>query len=348
MHISEFDYYLPEELIAQNPVVPRDSSRLLVLNKDSGDVIHRKFTDIVSIINAGDLLVLNDTRVIPARIFGYKADTGGKAELLLLKTNGNDVWEALVKPGKRLKEGSKIIIGNGDLICEILQYIPDGGRIIKFTLGVNVINKSVNDLIHEFGELPLPPYIYNGPAPNKRDVYQTVYARYEGSSAAPTAGLHFTDEIFKQLKDNRVNISFVTLHVGLGTFRPIQTENVMDHIIHEEWYEMPAETADIINKTKQNGHRVICVGTTSVRTVESSSDEFGKVHHSSGSTRIFITPGYKFKSVDALITNFHMPKSTLLLLISALAGRDNIMKAYHAAIQERYRFLSFGDAMFIY
>jgi S-adenosylmethionine:tRNA ribosyltransferase-isomerase len=348
MHISDFDYSLPEELIAQNPVVPRDSSRLLVLNRFSGDIIHRKFIDIVSMINAGDLLVLNDTRVIPARIFGYKADTGGKAELLLLKTNGNDVWEALVKPGKRLKEGSIINIGNGELVCEILQYLPDGGRIIKFSTGVNAVNKSVNDLIHEFGELPLPPYIYNGPAPDKRDVYQTVYARFEGSSAAPTAGLHFTDEIFRQLKDKGVNIAFVTLHVGLGTFRPIQTENVMDHIIHEEWYEMSADTADIINKTKKNGNRVICVGTTSVRTVESSSDEFGEVHHSTGSTSIFITPGYKFKSVDALITNFHMPKSTLLLLISALAGRDNIMKAYNAAIQERYRFLSFGDAMFIY
>ncbi|MEI6520472.1 MAG: tRNA preQ1(34) S-adenosylmethionine ribosyltransferase-isomerase QueA, partial [bacterium] len=240
-----------------------------------------------------------------------------------------------------------IEIGNLALMCEILQFIPDGGRIVRFYQGVNANGKTVNDLIHEFGELPLPPYIYNGPTPDKRDVYQTVYARYEGSSAAPTAGLHFTDSIFDKLTNKGINTAFVTLHVGLGTFRPIQTENVMDHIIHEEWYEMPVETAEKINRTKCDGGRVICVGTTSVRTVESCSDKSGRVNHSSGSTNIFITPGYKFKTVDALITNFHMPKSTLLLLISALAGRDNVMKAYKSAIVENYRFLSFGDAMFI-
>ncbi len=348
MHISEFDYLLPDELIAQNPVSPRDSSRLLVLNKDSGEISHHIFTDIISFLNKGDLLVLNDTRVIPARIFGCKADTGGKVELLLLKTNGNNIWEALVKPGKRLREGSIVDIGNGALICKILHFIPDGGRIIELIPGINANERTVNDLIHEYGELPLPPYIYAGPTADKRDVYQTVYAKHEGSSAAPTAGLHFTDKIFDELKNKGVLTAFVTLHVGLGTFRPIQTENVMDHVIHEEWFEMPSETAEIINKTKSNGGRIICVGTTSVRTVESSADKNGIIHSAKKSTQLYITPGYKFKAVDAMITNFHMPKSTLLLLISALAGKDKIMNAYQSAINEKYRFLSFGDAMFIY
>ncbi len=348
MHISDFNYILPDELIAQHPVIPRDSSRLLTLDKNSGSVTHKKFTDIISLINPGDLLVLNDTRVIPARLFGHKANSSGKAELLLLKTNGNDIWEALVKPGKRLKDGSIINIGYSELTCEILQYLPEGGRIIKLYPGINAGNKSVDDLIHQLGELPLPPYINNGPTPDKREVYQTIYSKHEGSSAAPTAGLHFTKYIFDELSKKDVMTAFVTLHVGLGTFRPIQTENVLDHVIHKEWYEMPESTAEKINQVKKDKGRIICVGTTSVRTVESATNADGCVIPKTGDTNLYITPGYKFKSVDAMITNFHMPKSTLLLLISALAGRDNVMNAYDLAINNNYRFLSFGDAMFIF
>ncbi len=347
LRISEFDYHLPEELIAQHPVTPRDASRLLVLHRGDGAIEHRAFRDFSGYLRAGDLLVLNDTRVIPARLFGAKVGTGGRVELLLLKTTGNDIWEALVRPGRRLQPGAVVSFGADELRAEILQLTDEGGRIVKLIPGPAAAGRTAHQLLETLGELPLPPYITDGPPPAERDVYNTIYARWDGSSAAPTAGLHFTEAIFAALAARGVAHTFVTLHVGLGTFRPVQTEHVEDHDIHEEFYQVSPEAAELINATKARGGRIIAVGTTSARTLESAADVHSILHAKAGPTKLYITPGYKFKLVDALLTNFHMPKSTLLLLISALAGREQIFRAYREAVELKYRFLSFGDAMFI-
>jgi S-adenosylmethionine:tRNA ribosyltransferase-isomerase len=328
-------------------MTPRDASRLLVLHRTNGEIEHRQFLDFPTYLREGDLLVLNDTRVIPARLLGRKAVSGGLAELLLLKTTGTDIWEGMARPGRRLQPGTTIIFGNNELLAEILDVTPGGGRIVRLSPGPNACDRSTNDLLHELGELPLPPYITDGPAPKERDVYQTIYAREEGSSAAPTAGLHFTDRVFRQLEARGVRRTFVTLHVGLGTFKPVQVANIEEHEIHEEFYSVSAETAALINKTRAHGGRIISVGTTSTRTLESAADAQGKVQAMTGATRLYITPGYRFKVVDVQLTNFHMPRSTLLLLISAFAGRENMLRAYREAVQQRYRFLSFGDAMLI-
>ncbi|MHB9109329.1 MAG: tRNA preQ1(34) S-adenosylmethionine ribosyltransferase-isomerase QueA [Armatimonadota bacterium] len=347
MRISDFDYELPEELIAQHPVVPRDASRLLVLHRETGGIEHRRFRELPEYLRAGDLLVLNDTRVIPARLLGHKAETGGAAELLLLQTTGSDIWEAMARPGRRLHPGHVIVFGDDELQAEILDVTPGGGRIVRLRPGPRAEGRSVHDLLHAVGELPLPPYITNGPPPAERDVYQTIYARWEGSSAAPTAGLHFTEDIFAQLQEIGVRRTFVTLHVGMGTFKPVQVEDAEEHEIHEEFYSVSAEAAALINETKAAGGRIISVGTTSTRTLESAVDDEGIVHAGTASTRLYIIPGYRFKVVDVQVTNFHMPRSTLLLLISAFAGREHILHAYREAVAERYRFLSFGDAMLI-
>lgn len=347
MRIADFDYELPEELIAQHPVVPRDASRLLVLHRDSGDIEHRRFRDLPEYLREGDLLVLNDTRVIPARLHGQKMDTGGRAELLLLKTNGADIWEAMARPGRRLKPGARISFGDDVLRAEILDVVAGGGRIVRLVPGEHAGKRTVHDLLHELGELPLPPYITDGPPPAEREVYQTIYARWEGSSAAPTAGLHFTEDIFAQLAAKGVQRAFVTLHVGLGTFKPVQVEDVEEHEIHEEYISVSAEAAAQINATRARGGRIISIGTTSTRTLESVANAEGEIPAFTGPTRLFIVPGYRFKAVDVQLTNFHMPRSTLLLLISALAGREHILHAYREAVEERYRFLSFGDAMLI-
>jgi S-adenosylmethionine:tRNA ribosyltransferase-isomerase len=348
LRIADYDYELPEELIAQHPIVPRDASRLLVLHRDTGAIEHRRFRDFPGFLRPGDLLVLNDTRVIPARLLGRKAGTGGAAEVLLLKTNGADLWEALVRPGRRLKAGAKIVFGDNELIAEIQDTTPGGGRIVRLLPGDQARGRSIHDLLHAVGELPLPPYITQGPPPHDRDrSYQTVYARVEGSSAAPTAGLHFTEAIFGEIEKLGVRRAFVTLHVGLGTFKPVTTEDVEAHEMHEEYYSVPAETAAAVAETKARGGRVIAIGTTSTRTLESAAADDGSLRHLTGATRLFITPGYRFKVVDMQLTNFHMPRSTLLLLISAFAGRDHVFRAYREAVQERYRFLSFGDAMLI-
>ncbi len=338
---SDFYYDLPEELIAQDPLEKRDDSRLMVLDKESGNIEHRHFFDITDYLKKGDCLVLNDTKVIPARLLGVREGGGACAEILLLNNKGNDVWEAIVKPGKKLRKGAKVTFGEGLLKAEIIEVLPDGNRLVRFYY------KGIwEELLDSLGQMPLPPYITH--SLKDRDRYQTVYARYEGSAAAPTAGLHFTKELLEKVENMGVRIVYVTLHVGLGTFRPVKTDNILEHHMHSEVYNVSKETADIINDTKKNGKRVICVGTTSCRTVESASDEDGRVRASSGSTDIFIYPGYKFKVLDCLITNFHLPESTLLMLVSALAGREKVMKAYSEAVSERYRFFSFGDAMFIY
>lgn len=347
MRISDFDYELPEELIAQHPVIPRDASRLLVLHRENGEIEHRRFRDLPDYLRAGDLLMLNDTRVIPARLLGRKAETGGQAELLLLQTTGSDIWEAMARPGRRLHPGNVIVFGDNELLADILEVTPGGGRIVRLLPGANAGGRSVHDLLHALGELPLPPYITHGPPPAERDVYQTIYARWEGSSAAPTAGLHFTETIFMRLQEIGVQRTFVTLHVGMGTFKPVQVEDVEEHEIHEEYFSISSEAAAIINRTKAAGGRIISVGTTSTRTLESAADEQGILHAMTGPTRLYIIPGYRFKVVDVQLTNFHMPRSTLLLLISAFAGRENILRAYREAVRERYRFLSFGDAMLI-
>ncbi|MHB9133275.1 MAG: tRNA preQ1(34) S-adenosylmethionine ribosyltransferase-isomerase QueA [Armatimonadota bacterium] len=347
MRIADFDYELPEELIAQHPVVPRDASRLLVLHRENGVIEHRHFRDLPGYLREGDLLVLNDTRVIPARLLGQKAGTGGQAELLLLKTTGSDIWEALARPGRRLKPGAVIVFGDDELLADVISETPGGGRIVRLKPGHNARGRLTHDLLHALGELPLPPYITQGPAPSARGVYQTIYARWEGSSAAPTAGLHFTEDIFAQLEARGVRRTFVTLHVGMGTFKPVQVEDVEEHEIHEEFYSVSEEAAAEINAARADGRRVIAVGTTSTRTLESAAAEHGVVHPQLGSTRLFIIPGYTYKVVDAQLTNFHMPRSTLLLLISAFVGRENVLRAYREAVQERYRFLSFGDAMLI-
>lgn len=340
MKVKDFDFYLPEELIAQHPMEERDEARLLILDKKTGELKHKVFKDIIKYINPGDCLVLNNTRVLPARLIGEKEATGGKMEFLLLKRKEKDTWETLVKPGKRAKIGSKFIFGEGLLKAEVLDILEGGSRLVKFTY------KGIfEEVLDKLGQMPLPPYI-KAKLENK-EMYQTVYSKENGSAAAPTAGLHFTEELLKKIKDKGINLAFLTLHVGLGTFRPVKAENIEDHTMHSEYYNIDQKTADIINSTKEKGGRVIAVGTTSTRTLETVSDESGRISEKSGWTDIFIYPGYKYKIVDSLITNFHLPQSTLLMLVSALSTRENIMNAYKTAVEEKYRFFSFGDAMFI-
>lgn len=337
---TDFYFDLPQELIAQDPLEDRSASRLLVLNKDTGAVEHHRFQEITNYLRPGDCLVLNNTKVIPARLLGVKEDTGAAIEVLLLKRHGNDVWETLVKPGKKARPGTKIVFGEGALRAEVLEVVEEGNRLIQFSYeGI------FEEVLDRLGEMPLPPYITHKLQDKNR--YQTVYAKYEGSAAAPTAGLHFTEKLLEEIRAMGVETAFVTLHVGLGTFRPVKAENLSDHHMHSEHYEITKETADIINRTKENGGRVFCVGTTSCRTVESAADENGRVQAGCGDTEIFIYPGYRFKVLDCLITNFHLPESTLVMLVSALAGRENVLAAYREAVEERYRFFSFGDAMLI-
>ena len=340
MKTSDFYFDLPEELIAQDPLEDRSASRLLVLNKETGETEHKIFRDIVNLINPGDCLVLNNTRVIPARLLGVKEDTGAHVEVFLLKKLTKDTWETLVKPGKKLKPGARVVFGDGLLKATILDTMEEGARKVLFEY-----DGIFEEVLDKLGEMPLPPYITH--KLKDRDRYQTVYARYDGSAAAPTAGLHFTNELLAELEAKGVRIAYVTLHVGLGTFRPVKVDDVTNHHMHSEHYVVTEEAADIINSTKANGGRVICVGTTSCRTIESASDDTGTVIPGESDTQIFIYPGYSFKVLDALITNFHLPESTLVMLVSALAGKDNIMKAYREAIDLKYRFFSFGDAMFI-
>ncbi|MBD7967407.1 tRNA preQ1(34) S-adenosylmethionine ribosyltransferase-isomerase QueA [Paenibacillus gallinarum] len=342
MNVDLYDFELPESLIAQTPLENRTASRLLTLNKDSGEMEHHTFSDIINYLHPGDTLILNDTRVIPARLFGVKEDTGAKAEVLLLHNLGDNRWETLVKPGKRLRKGAVIRFGD-ELSATIEEEIDMGGRIIRFHYeGI------FQEILDRLGQMPLPPYIKEKLEDKER--YQTVYAKHEGSAAAPTAGLHFTTELLEAIKQKGVRIGFLTLHVGLGTFRPMSVDVVEDHVMHAEYYSISQETADLINDTKKNGGRVIAVGTTSCRTLETVGNQFEgqDLAASSGWTDIFIYPGYTFKVVDALITNFHLPKSTLVMLVSALAGREQIMEAYNEAVKQQYRFFSFGDSMFIY
>lgn len=337
---TDFYFDLPQELIAQDPLEDRSASRLLVLNKDTGAVEHHRFQEITNYLRPGDCLVLNNTKVIPARLLGVKEDTGAAIEVLLLKRHGNDVWETLVKPGKKARPGTKIVFGEGALRAEVLDVVEEGNRLIQFSYeGI------FEEVLDRLGEMPLPPYITHKLQDKNR--YQTVYAKYEGSAAAPTAGLHFTEKLLEEIRAMGVETAFVTLHVGLGTFRPVKAENLSDHHMHSEHYEITEETADIINRTKENGGRVFCVGTTSCRTIESAADADGRVQAGCGDTEIFIYPGYRFKVLDCLITNFHLPESTLVMLVSALAGRENVLAAYREAVEERYRFFSFGDAMLI-
>lgn len=352
MKTKDFYYDLPKELIAQDPLVDRSDSRLLVLDKETGAMEHRIFKQITGYLRKGDCLVVNNTKVIPARLIGEKLHEqgmhttedeahGAKIELLLLKRRENDIWETLVKPGKKARPGTKISFGSGLLTGEIIDMLEEGNRLVKFSYqGI------FEEILDRLGEMPLPPYITHELVDKNR--YQTVYAKYEGSAAAPTAGLHFTKELLAEIEEKGILIANVTLHVGLGTFRPVKVENVLEHHMHSEFYQVTEEAANIINTTKENGGRVICVGTTSCRTVESAADEHGIVRAGSGDTSIFIYPGYRFKVLDALITNFHLPESTLMMLVSALAGSDHIMAAYAEAVKERYRFFSFGDAMLIY
>lgn len=338
---SDFYFELPQELIAQDPLEDRSASRLLVLNKDTGAVEHRHFKEITNYLRPGDCLVLNNTKVIPARLMGIKEDTGAAIEVLLLKRRENDIWETLVRPGKKARPGTKIVFGKGALTAEVLEVVEEGNRLIRFSYeGI------FEEVLDRLGEMPLPPYITHKLQDKNR--YQTVYAKYEGSAAAPTAGLHFTEKLLEEIRAMGVKTVFVTLHVGLGTFRPVKAENLSDHHMHSEHYEITQETADVINRTKENGGRVICVGTTSCRTVESAADENGRVQAGCGDTDIFIYPGYRFRVLDCLVTNFHLPESTLVMLVSALAGRENVLAAYREAVEEKYRFFSFGDAMFIY
>ena len=340
MKVDIFDYELPQELIAQTPAEKRDSSRLLMLNKSTGEIEHGHFTDIKSKLRPGDCLVLNNTRVIPARLIGQRSN-GGEAELLLLRRIDTYSWETMVRPGKKLRTGKEIVFGDGKLKGTITEELENGNRVVRFEF-----DGILEEVLNELGEMPLPPYITEKLADKER--YQTVYSKYEGSAAAPTAGLHFTNELLGEIAQEGVKIVYLTLHVGIGTFRPVKADNVEEHSMHSEVYNIPEEAAKIINETKQAGGRIIAVGTTSTRTLESASDENGVLHSGSGSTNIFIYPGYKFKMTDALITNFHLPKSTLIMLVSALAGYENTMNAYKVAVRERYRFFSFGDAMFIY
>ncbi len=342
MELKKSDFYfdLPEELIAQDPLEDRSSSRLLVLHKETGQIAHRTFRDIEELLMPGDCLVLNNTKVIPARLLGEREGTGAHVEVLLLKRREADVWETLVKPGKKCKPGTRLVFGDGLLKAEVLETVEEGNRLIRF-----FYEGIWEEVLDRLGEMPLPPYITHKLQDKNR--YQTVYAKYEGSAAAPTAGLHFTDELLRRIEEKGVKIAYVTLHVGLGTFRPVKEENVLEHHMHSEYYEVTKEAADLINDTKACGGRVICVGTTSCRTLESAADETGRVIPGSDNTEIFIYPGYRFKVLDALITNFHLPESTLVMLVSALAGREQVLSAYKEAVKERYRFFSFGDAMFI-
>ncbi len=339
MKKSDFNFLLPEELIAQTPIEKRDASRLLVLDKENGEICHKHFSDILDYLNPGDCLVLNDTRVIPARLFGERI-TGGAVEVLLLKDLGNNKWEALTRPGRKTRIGEDIFFGNGILKATVCDELEDGKRVLNFFYDGIFL-----EILEKLGETPLPPYIHERIENPER--YQTVYSKNSGSAAAPTAGLHFTDELITNAKKKGIRIAFVTLHVGLGTFRPVKAELIKDHIMHSEYYEIPEESIKIISEVKKSRNRIIAVGTTSCRTLESAFSENGEIAKPSGNTNIFIYPGYKFKAVDALITNFHLPESTLIMLVSALAGRENILNAYNTAIEEKYRFFSFGDAMFI-
>lgn len=340
MDINDFDYDLPEELIAQDPIEDRSSSRLLLLDKKTGKTQDKIFRDIIDELNPGDCLVINNTKVIPARLMGVKEDTGAHIEVLLLKREQDDVWEVLVKPGKKAKPGTIITFGDGRLKAEVLEVVEDGNRKIRFSYqGI------FEEILDELGQMPLPPYITHQLKDKNR--YQTVYAKHTGSAAAPTAGLHFTPELLKEIEEKGIDIARVTLHVGLGTFRPVKVDEITDHHMHSEFYQVDEEAAKKINRAKDSGHRVICVGTTSCRTIESAADETGHLKPTSGWTEIFIYPGYKFKILDGLITNFHLPESTLIMLVSALAGREHVLAAYEEAVQERYRFFSFGDAMLI-
>ena len=341
MKTSDFDYELPEELIAQTPVEPRDQSRLLVYRRKDQSIEHKHFFDIIDYLNPGDALVINETRVIPARLLGVKEDTGVPVEVLLLRRLSTAEWEALVRPGRRLKPGTRCVFGDGLLACEILGNVEEiGGRTVRF-----IYDGVFEEILDRLGEMPLPPYITHKLQDKNR--YQTVYAKYDGSAAAPTAGLHFTPQLLEEISRMGVEIAEVTLHVGLGTFRPVKVDDVTKHKMHSEFYQIDEKCAAVINKAKEEGRRIISVGTTSCRTLETAADESGHVHCGSGWTDIFIYPGYRFKAVDALITNFHLPESTLMMLVSALAGRENTMNAYAKAVEERYRFFSFGDAMFI-
>ncbi|MCD8828023.1 tRNA preQ1(34) S-adenosylmethionine ribosyltransferase-isomerase QueA [Staphylococcus gallinarum] len=340
MDIEAFDYHLPESLIAQTPLKNRDESRLLVLSKDSGDIEHRQFKNVIEYLNEGDTLVLNDTRVMPARLFGLKEDTGAKVEMLMLtQIEGND-WEVLLKPAKRIKVGNKLSFGDGKIVAECMEELDQGGRIMRLHYeGI------LQERLDELGEMPLPPYIKERLDDQER--YQTVYAKESGSAAAPTAGLHFTDDLLQQIRDKGVNIAFVTLHVGLGTFRPVSVDNIDDHEMHSEYYQINQETADLLNATKAHGKRIISVGTTSTRTLETIMQSNESFVAQSGWTDIFIYPGFEYKAIDGLITNFHLPKSTLVMLVSAFSSRDYIINAYQKAVELKYRFFSFGDAMLI-
>ena len=336
MKTSDFNFDLPQELIAQTPIEKRDASRLLVLDKESGAWEHRHFFDLPEYLHPGDCLILNDSRVLPARLLGQRLPGGGACEVLLLIDRGENTWECLVRPGKHLRQGAKLSFGNGELTAEVTQVLEGGNRLVRFNYeGIFLV-----------GKMPRPPYIKE--ELQDRERYQTVYSKVVGSAAAPTAGLHFTKELLQKVQEMGVNVGYVTLHVGLGTFRPVKEDDITDHLMHSEYCVIPQETADLINETKKNGGRVICVGTTSCRTVESWAAENGTMKASAGWTSIFIYPGYKFKVLDALITNFHLPESTLIMLVSALAGRENVLRAYEEAVRERYRFFSFGDAMFIH
>ncbi|WP_315117600.1 tRNA preQ1(34) S-adenosylmethionine ribosyltransferase-isomerase QueA [uncultured Clostridium sp.] len=340
MKVTDFDYYLPEELIAQVPIEKRDEAKLMIIDKSNEEIEHKIFKDVIDYLETGDCLVLNDTRVLPARLIGEKEDSGGKMEFLLLKRVDKDSWETLVKPGKRAKVGSRFTFGNGELKAEVIGLGEEGSRIVKFEYeGV------FEAVLDRLGQMPLPPYIKE--KLEDKEQYQTVYSKETGSAAAPTAGLHFTEELLKEIKSKGINLVFLTLHVGLGTFRPVKAEDITDHIMHSEYYTLSKESAEVINKTKEMGKKVIAVGTTSCRTLETIGDNNGRVKESSGWTDIFIYPGYKFKIIDGLITNFHLPQSTLLMLVSALCDREKILNAYNTAVKEEYRFFSFGDAMLI-
>ena len=340
MDVKDFRYDLPQELIAQDPLEDRSSSRLLVLDKDTGEITHKHFYDIIDYLDEGDCLVLNETKVIPARLMGVKKDTGAVVEILLLKRKSKTVWECLVKPGKKCRVGAVIEFGEGLLTGTVSDIVEEGNRIIEFEF-----DGIFEEILDKLGTMPLPPYITH--TLKDRNRYQTVYAKNDGSAAAPTAGLHFTKKLLKDIEDKGVKLAKVTLHVGLGTFRPVKVSDVRQHHMHSEFFQVSKEAADIINSTRANGKRVICVGTTSTRTVESASEDKGYLKETSGWTDIFIYPGYKFKVLDALITNFHLPESTLVMLVSALAGREKVLHAYEEAVKEKYRFFSFGDAMFI-
>lgn len=340
MNVEEFDYHLPESLIAQTPLKNRDQSRLLVLGRKTGNIAHKHFTDIMDYFEPGDTLVLNDTRVMPARLFGLKEETGAKIEMLMLTRIEDNDWEVLLKPAKRIKVGNTLSFGNGKIIAECIKELEQGGRIMRLHYeGI------LEERLDELGEMPLPPYIKE--RLDDPDRYQTVYAKENGSAAAPTAGLHFTDELLQKIKDKGVNIAFITLHVGLGTFRPVSVEDIDDHEMHSEYYQMTKETADMLNKTKENGYRIISVGTTSTRTLETIRRDHEQFVATSGWTDIFIYPGFEYKAIDGLITNFHLPKSTLVMLVSAFSSREYILNAYKEAVKLKYRFFSFGDAMLI-